>query len=98
MNARDTDHARAWLQETDRLETAWNCGERPYHSLCSNDPDPHPPGCRHRCNPDCTDGIAAATRRACRVVRDRCIRYADILRLFCAAHDRQETRALPDRG
>src|SRR4051795_1861257 len=28
MNAGNADHAVAWLQETDRLETAWNRGER----------------------------------------------------------------------
>src|SRR3954447_24925380 len=98
MNARNADHARTWLRETDRLETGWSCGERPYHPLCSHDPGPHSPGCRHWCNLDCTDGIEAATRRARRVVRGRCILYADILRLFCAADDRPETRALPDRG
>src|SRR6059058_5119406 len=121
MNARNADHARTWLRETDRLETGWSCGERPYHPLCSHDPGPHSPGCRHWCNLDCTDvlrpqfrqcsqdytsvdipgphspgcrhwcnldctnGIEAATRRARRVVRGRCILYADILRLFCAA-------------
>src|SRR4051794_10328897 len=98
MNARNADHAHAWLQETDRLETAWSCGERPHHPLCGHDPGSHSPGCRHQCNLDCTDGIEAATRRARRVVRDRRILYPDILRLFCAAHDWQETRALPDRG
>src|SRR5258708_35606742 len=51
-NARTADHAWAWLQEMDRLETARDRGQRPPHRPFGHDPGPHPPGRRYRPDPD----------------------------------------------
>src|SRR6266850_2941617 len=75
-NASAADHARAWLQGTDRLETARNRREPPHHRLCDHDAGPHPQGCRYRRDPDCADGDTARSHRALGVVRGRRILHA----------------------
>src|ERR1035437_4428602 len=54
-NARTADHAWAWLQETDRLETARGRCEPPHHRLRDHDAGPYPQGRRYRRDPDCAD-------------------------------------------
>ena len=98
MNASAADRAGAWLQETDRLETARDRGEPPHHRLCGHDAGPDPEGRRHRRDPDRADGHCAAPHRARRAVRGRRVLHADLLRFLRAAHHRQEPRPLPDRG
>src|ERR1700687_619777 len=79
MNARTADYAGAWLQETDRLETARDRGEPPHHRLRDHDAGPYPEGRRNRRDPDRADRNTARPHRARRVVRGRRILYADVL-------------------
>src|SRR6202008_3050400 len=79
MNARTADHARAWLQEMDRLETARNRGEGPYHRLRGHDPGPDAEGRRYRRDPGRADRTAAVPHRARRAVRGRGVLHADVL-------------------
>src|SRR5215212_6506039 len=74
MNAGDADHAVAWPQETDRLETAWDRSKRRDSRLRDHDAGPKR---RYRRGPDCTDGIAAKKHSARRVVRSRRILHTD---------------------
>src|SRR5258708_24909123 len=78
-NARTADHAWAWLQEMDRLETARNRGERPHHRLCGHDPGPHPQGRRYRRDPDGADPNTAPPHRARRALRGRRVLHTDLL-------------------
>src|ERR1700730_7575296 len=78
-NAPTADHAWAWFQETDRLETAGDRREPPYHRLRDHDAGPHPQGRRYRRDPDCADGDTARPHRARRAVCARRVLYADVL-------------------
>src|SRR5258708_3630059 len=78
-NARTADHAWAWLQEMDRLETARNRGEHSHHRFCGHDPGPHPQRCRYRRDPDRADRNTAAPHRARRAVRGRRVLHAYVL-------------------
>src|ERR1700676_3220030 len=79
MNARTADYAGAWLQETDRLETARNRAEPAYHRVRDHDAGPHPQGRRYRRDPGCADRNSADPHRARRAVRGRRILHADVL-------------------
>src|SRR5215210_6836335 len=69
MNAGNADHAMAWPQDTDRLETAWDRGERCDSRLRGYDAGSHSAGRRYRRDPDCIEGIAAKKHSARRFVR-----------------------------
>src|ERR1700730_11799450 len=79
MNARTADYAGAWLQETDRLETARNRAEPAYHRVRDHDAGPHPQGRRYRRDPGCADRNSADPHRARRAGRGRRILHADVL-------------------
>src|SRR6266550_2333392 len=78
-NAPTADHAWAWFQGTDRLETARDRREPSYHRLRDHDAGPYPEGRRHRRDPDCADGNTTRPHRARRAMRGRCVLYADVL-------------------
>src|SRR5258708_1505034 len=78
-NARTADHAWAWLQEMDRLETARNRGEGPHHRLCGHHPGPPPQGLGSRRDPDGADRNTAAPHRARRALRGRRVLHTDLL-------------------
>src|SRR5258708_22855066 len=54
-NAPTADHAWAWFQRTDRLETARDRREPSHHRLRDHDAVPYPQGRRHPRDPDCAD-------------------------------------------
>src|SRR6476619_347082 len=56
MNASAADHARAWLQGEDRLETARDRCESSHHHSCGHASGSHPEGGRHRDYSDGADG------------------------------------------
>src|SRR6476469_1570237 len=79
MNARTADHAWAWLQETDWLETARDLCEPAYHRICGHDPGAHAQGRRQRRHPGGVDGDFTVPHRAGRAVRDRSFLHAHLL-------------------
>src|ERR1700722_1114485 len=78
-NASTADHARAWLQGTDRLETARDRRKPPHRRLCDHDAGPYSQGRRYRRDPDGVDRDISSSHCARRAVRDRRVLYADIL-------------------
>src|SRR3954462_10006833 len=78
MNASTADHARAWLQGEDRLETARDRCESPHHHICGYPPGADAEGRRHRRDPDCADRYCAAPDRAGGAVRGLRLLHIDL--------------------
>src|SRR4051812_40725289 len=98
MNARTAARAETRLQEMDRLATTRDRRERDDHRLRGHHATADPEGHRYRCHPDRVDRDSARAYRAGRDLRALSVLYADPLRFFCTANDRQETRALSHRS
>src|SRR3954464_14714859 len=98
MNARTADRAEARLQEMDRLAATRRCGERLHHRVRDHHTGTDAQGHRHRGYPDRVDRDPPRQYRAGGDLRMLRVLYADLLRLFCTANDRQEARALSHRS